>query len=188
MMRSLSLMSAAALLCAAGAVHAGSDSGIYVGGSIGNANVDYSDNILNLGKLKFDDDDVGYKAFVGYNLGIIPFLNLAIEGTYYDFGTQDGELGNTGIDGKAEVTAWSAAGLVGFNLGPFGIFGKVGAVNWDGDFDAGSISNSDDGTDPLYGLGAKFQIGSLAVRGEYELLDLSDGDIDYFSVGLSWTF
>ncbi len=164
---------------------AGKDSGFYIGGSLGNASLDYSES-HSAGDIDFDDDDTAYKVFAGYNFGLVPLIDIAAEVSYVDFGKHEGEVANI-TNNKLEVEAWTAVGLVGFNLGPIGVFGKMGLATWDGDI-SGPLNGSDDGTDPLYGLGAKLQLGSLAVRAEYELFDLDKIDIDYFSVGASYTF
>ena len=39
-----------------------------------------------------------------------------------------------------------------------------------------------------YGVGIKFQIGSAAVRAEYERFEVEDADIDFISAGVTWTF
>lgn len=166
---------------------AGSESGFYIGGSTGTASIDYSENDPDVGEINFDDDDTGYKVFAGYNLGLVPFLNLAVEGSYVDFGSQEGEIAS--IPGfSIDTTAFAGFGLVGFDLGPVGLFAKAGMFSWDVDFDTPLGSVSESGTDPAYGLGAKVQLGSIAVRAEYELFDLDDIEIDYFSVGASYTF
>ena len=84
--------------------------------------------------------------------------------------------------------ALAAFGLAGLNLGPFGIFAKAGAANWDGDV-SGRISGDDDGTDPVYGLGARFALGSFQIRAEYEYFDIDVVDgIDFISASLLYTF
>ena len=71
------------------------------------------------------------------------------------------------------------------------LFARVGAVNWDADvsvsgFDAGGGA---DGTDFTYGAGAQFRVGSLGIRAEYEVFDISDADnVDLLSLGVTWTF
>lgn len=187
MTRTIPSVVAVTLFSLSGAVFAGSESGLYVGASVGSASVDYTDSDPDVGDIDFDDDDVGYKIFAGYNLGMIPIVDVAVEGAYVDFGEFKGDINNVG-DNKLEVTGWTLAALAGANLGPVGLFGKVGAINWDGDLDTSLGSASDDGTDPLYGVGAKFQLMSIQVRAEYELFDLEDSDIDFFSVGAAWTF
>ncbi|SFL91522.1 outer membrane beta-barrel protein [Marinobacter zhejiangensis] len=187
MIRSICSMTAFTFLLMSGAVFAGSDSGLYVGASVGSSQLDYSDNDPDLGEVDFDDDDAGYKIFAGYNLGFVPLVDVAVEGAYVDFGEFGGKINNVGGN-DLEVTGWTLAGLAGVNLGPVGLFAKVGAIDWDGDIDGSVGSGSDDGTDPLYGIGAKFQLMSFQVRAEYELFDLDEVDIDYFSVGAAFTF
>jgi len=177
----------AAVVGASGSVFAGGDSGFYLGGSVGNAKADYSED-TDFGDIDFSDEDNAYKIFAGYNFGLVPFLNLAVEGAYVDFGSFEDEV--RGLPGKveADADAFTAAGLVGFDLGPVGLFAKAGLVSWDGDVKALGESDSQSGTDPLYGVGAKIQLGSFAVRAEYEMYDLDELEIDYFSVGASYTF
>lgn len=162
---------------------AGSDSGLYLGASLGSAGMDYSENDPDIGDISFDDSDSAYKVFAGYNLGIVPFLNLAVEGAYVDFGSHEGEIAEA-TGNKIDSNGWSAFGLAGFDLGPVGIFGKAGFIAWDSELNG----DSESGTDPAYGLGAKIQLGSIAVRAEYELFELEELDIDYFSVGAAYTF
>ncbi|MBA57117.1 MAG: cell envelope biogenesis protein OmpA [Pseudomonadales bacterium] len=164
--------------------YAGSDSGVYVGASVGTADVDYSDSAAS---AKFDDSDTGYKFFAGYNFGLVPFLNLAVEGGYMDLGSVEGEIANT-TGNKIEANGWAAYGVGGFDMGPIGVFAKVGYFAWDSDFKTSLGNDSDSGTDPAFGLGAKFQLGSFAVRAEYEVFDLDKADIDYISVGAAYTF
>ncbi|HVK99746.1 MAG TPA: outer membrane beta-barrel protein, partial [Dongiaceae bacterium] len=87
-----------------------------------------------------------------------------------------------------DVDGFTAFGLVGFDLGPIGLFGKVGVLSWDNEISADDFSTDDSGNDPAYGLGAKFQIGSFSLRAEYELFDLDEVDIDMYSVGAAYTF
>ena len=163
---------------------AGSDSGIYIGGSIGSADVEYSDSANN---IDFDDSDTGYKVFAGYNFGLVPLFDIAAEVAYIDFGSTDGEINNL-TNNSLDATGWTASGLVGFDMGPFGVFGKVGYFSWDVDVDSAFGKDSDSGSDPAYGVGAKIQLGSIAARAEYEIFKLDEVDIHYFSVGAAFTF
>jgi opacity protein-like surface antigen len=168
------------LLSISGLATAGQESGLYIGGSLGQAWLDISEN-----DVDFDDDDWGYKIFAGYNFGLIPLLDLAVEGSYVDFGEASSrEIGNQDVD----ITGWDVFGLACFNLGPIGVFGKVGQIWWDSDSDAIQDFLDDSGNDMAYGIGVRFQIGSIALRAEYELFDLDIADVDYVSVGAAWTF
>lgn len=153
---------------------AGSDSGLYAGGSFGTSEISEDDF----------DDATGYKIFGGYNFGMVPFVNLAAELSYLDFGSFDAEVGSTTVD----ATALALSVLVGFDFGPVGVFGKAGYFSWDAEVDSDQGNTSDDGTDPAYGIGAKFQLGPFSLRAEYEVFDLDGTDIDFYSVGAAYTF
>ena len=155
-------------------VFAGADSGFYIGAGIGNAPVEV---------LDFDENDFAFKVFGGYNFGVIPLLDLAVEAAYVDFGNPSTRSVSVGVTGV------NAFGLAGLNFGPFGVFAKVGLVNWDADISFDTFKSSDSGTDPAYGIGARFQFGSLALRAEYELYDLgSSSDVSMLSVSAVFTF
>jgi len=136
----------------------------------------------------FSESDTAYKIFGGYNFGIIPLIDLAVEGSYVDLGSSSATL-STGTTIQSEISGWDAFGLAALTFGPFGVFGKVGIIAWDSDFNIGGVPGSDSGSDPAYGLGAKLQFGSLAARAEIEYFDVGDLDDAFMgSVGLSWTF
>jgi hypothetical protein len=184
-MNSGQLLAATTLLTAAlasGPAVAGADSGFYLGAGVGQASV--GDISIDGGdSFSFDGDDTGYKAIVGFNFGWIPLIDLAVEGSYFDFGEPD----DGGV--KVDADALAAFGVVGANLGPIGIFGKVGAVNWDAKASGEGGSADDDGTDPAYGIGARFQLGSFQIRAEYELFDIDAvDDVDFLSASLLYTF
>ncbi|MGD2054775.1 MAG: outer membrane beta-barrel protein [Gammaproteobacteria bacterium] len=151
---------------------AGADSGFYIGAGVGDASVKEAD---------FDASDSAYKIFGGYNIGFIPLVDFAVEASYVDFGNPSTDAGNV------EVKGFNAYGLAGLSFGPFGVFAKAGALSWDSDATFGTLTESDSGTDPAYGVGARFAIGSFAVRAEYEVYDL-DADLDMVSVSGVFTF
>ena len=167
---------------------AGSDSGFYIGGSVGQATVEFQDQTSTGETFDFSESDSAYKIFGGYNFGIIPLIDLAVEGSYVDLGEASTTL-STGATAGVEISGWDAFGLAALTFGPFSVFGKAGVIAWDSDFNIGGVTGSDSGSDPAYGLGAKLQFGSLAARAEIEYFDVGDLD-DLFmgSVGLSWTF
>jgi len=54
---------------------------------------------------------------------------------------------------------------------------------------AGSVSLSDDGTDPFYGLGLTYQITKeFGARVEFERYEFDEEDVDYTSAGLTFSF
>ena len=133
---------------------AGADSGFYIGGGAGESDA--------------SETDTAYKAFGGFNFGVIPLIDLAVEASYVDMGT------------AADITAINAFGLGGLSFGPFGVFVKAGVAEIDT-----KLGSSE--TEGVYGVGARFQFGSLAVRAEYEEYDVV-GDLSMISVSGVWTF
>ena len=170
------------------AAFAGTESGFYAGAGAGQASVgDISVDQGNLaGDINFDGSATGYKIFAGYNFGVIPLLDFAVEGGYVDFGNSDDTVGSVKVE--TDVTGWDLFGLIGANIGPIGLFAKAGMIRWDGKVSEPGESASDDGTDPAYGIGARFKIGSLEIRAEYEAFDLSVSDLDMISASGVWTF
>jgi hypothetical protein len=171
-------------LCLAPAA-AMADSGFYLGGSAGMATVD-----IDVGSSEddfgFDEDDFAWKLFGGY-VWDLPLIDLGVEAGYVDFGepSRSTEAGNIEADGSG-VNLWGVAGI---DVGPVGLFGKLGAIAWDFDGVAFDDPFSEDGTDPAYGIGAKFMLWSLEARIEYEYFDVDGADrVDLLSAGLVWVF
>ena len=171
--RILFICLAGSIMAMPSAAVAGADSGFYIGAGVGDASVKDSD---------FDESDSAYKLFGGYNIGFIPLVDFAVEASYVDFGKP------TTTGSSIEVTGFNAYGLAGLSFGPFGVFAKAGALRWDEDSTFGTVSSSDSGTDPAYGVGARFAIGSFAVRAEYEVYDLDNTDLGMASISGVFTF
>ena len=156
------------------------DNGIYVCASVGQANLQI-DNLGDVSAADFDGDDTGFKV-IG---GIRPLDWIGFEASYVDFGRPDDNVLGQHLEAKSDGIAGFAVGFV--DIGPFDIFGKLGAINWDSNF-SGGLEKSD-GTDFAYGVGAQFRFFSLAVRAEYEKFDLSGvDDLNMLSLGLTYTF
>jgi hypothetical protein len=168
------LLAAALLACSFTAKAA--DNGIYLGASLGRANVD-----IDRGLLEVDDDDTGFKIIAG----VRPLDWLAIEANYVDFGTaRDGVV-------SSENDAFSAFAVGFLSFGPADLFGKVGLVRSDASVRVRNFGKvfDEDGTDPAYGIGVQFRLLSLSVRAEYEIYDVDNvDDLSLFSIGVTYTF
>ena len=159
---------------------AGSDSGLYLGGSIGQSSVEQDFG----GGVNFDEEDTGYKVILGYNFGIVPLIDLGIEADYRDFGTFE-----SGGVASVDVVTYDVFGVAGLTFGPFALFGKLGFSDSEIDAVVADVEASDSDSATAYGIGAKFQLGSLAVRAEYETFDLDNiDDLNMLSVGATVTF
>ena len=166
---------------------AGSDSGFYLGGGVGSGTLNADVPTGGATNPEFSGNATAYKAFAGYNFGAVPFLDLAIEGGYVNRG-EPGDVVEL-LPITASIDGVSAFGVAGVNLGPVGLFAKAGVINWDAEIVVDGLAESDSGSDTAYGVGAKMQFGSLAVRLEAERFDIKDiNDLYMVSLGLVWTF
>ncbi len=164
---------------------AAADSGFYLGGSVGSASVD-ADLGVELPILpEFDETDTGYKLFAGYNWQLSA-LALGIEGAYNNFGNPSTNFGIIPI--AIEPTGYSVFGVAALGLGPIDLFAKAGVLAWDADAIIDGEVSTEDGSDPGYGVGLRFNIGSLQIRGEYEVFDVDEADLSMLSVGLAFQF
>jgi len=162
-----------------------SHAGGYIGASVGQSYIEVNtgDPLI---PVNFDEEDFGWKAMIGYEFDLP--INLGVEASYVDFGAPSGDVVGTQIE--VDANGFAGFGTVGFDLGPLGVFGKLGVISWDADltidgFDAGS----DDGTDTAYGVGVKFGLGSVDIRGEYEIFDIEGSeDVAMLSIGIVWSF
>jgi len=171
------------------ALGAQAESGLYAGGSVGSvtiqADIPDEDNIDEV--FEFDENDFAWKAFAGYNFDLT-VVDLAIEGGYVDLGAPSGDILGTNVE--LDANGWDIFGLAGLQLGPIGAFAKAGVISWDVEATVeGLDAGDDDGTDPAYGVGVRFNVGSFEIRGEYEMFDLDNvDDVFMLSAGLVWTF
>ena len=158
------------------------DNGIYLGASIGQSGIDIDEAGFDGGD--FSSDATGFKVIAGWR-----FLDwLSIEGNYVDLGSGDDTVDGDRLEVDASGLSLSAVGFL--PIGPVDLFARVGAINWDADFEVEDFGKiSDDGTDLTYGVGAQFRVWGLSVRAEYEQFDIEDVDtVDLISLGVTWTF
>jgi outer membrane immunogenic protein len=185
--RRLPLSVTAALLASFVALTpAESQAGGYIGGSVGQSYIELNTGTPTVPET-FDEEDFGFKGFAGYDFDLA-VINLGVELAYVDFGAPSGDV--LGTQFELEVNGFAGFGTIGVDLGPVGVFGKYGVVSWDASISADGLDiGSEDGSDPAYGVGLKFGVGSLEVRGEYEIFDIEDSeDVAMVSVGLVWRF
>ena len=170
------------------------DSGFYVGGSIGGASIEADiENDPTLPTLpdEIDEDDTGFKVFGGF-MWDNPLIDLGVEVGYVDFGQPEVNVptvvGDVGVEFETSgINLW---GIAGTEVGPLDVFAKLGYVSWDIEATIENVqgSISDDGSDIGYGVGAAFNLGSLQIRGEWELYDIEDADVSMLSLGVAFRF
>lgn len=166
---------------------ANADSGFYVGGSLGGATIEanFGDTGIPGFPEDIDEDDTAYKVFAGYKFDL-PVLDLGVEAGYVDFGAPEIDVLAEEVD--LEPTGINLWGIAGIEAGPVDLFAKLGYISWDIEASVQGQSVSDDGSDLGYGVGLSFGLGSLSVRGEYEVYDIEDADVSMLSLGLVYQF
>ena len=182
----IALLAGAATLTLAAINADAAESGFFMGGSIGTAAVEANVNdgiVLPDPAPIFDEDDFGWKFLAGYDFALSDAFFLGIEGGYVDLGSPSADVLTVPI--SLDPTGLNLYGTAGVDIGPVGLFVKYGFVDWEVDGNIGGIEFKDDGNDPAYGVGVRFNLGSVEIRGEYEIFDISDTeDVTLLSAGI----
>jgi len=177
------------------------EQGFYLGANIGTAEVDYSlsdaadlDDGGNFSNVDIDDSDTTFGLNAGYRVN--PYF--AVEVGYQDFGEYSISANSDGsgffwFPGPVEATAE----VTGIMLGVKGIFpvqenfevyGKAGMNRWDADYDytdtCCTVSESDDGTDAYFGIGATYILNKVGLSAGYTRFDVADTDLDVFALSV----
>ena len=164
-MKAHSLLAAA--LCALPLLAGAADGGIYLGAGAGRGHIE--DN-----PRSFDSTDTAYKGFVGYRFGGLPLIDLAAEIGYVNFGHPAQAV--AGQTFEYQLRGGTAAGLVIIPVGPIDLIGKVGAIRWTLERNAGSTPSSHTSTSAFGGAGIGFRLWKLGLRAEYEYFDIKGVD------------
>lgn len=159
--------------------------GWYVGGAFGESEAkDLCKEFPASQGFDCDDEDSSLKIFAGRQVS----ENLGFEFGYIDFGEAD-VLDNVGDTADFEATGLTAAVVGTLPLGDkWTLFGKFGVVRWDTDVDInvapfGSFSDSEDGIDPMYGFGVKYEFTDrISGRAEFETFQDVGDDVDGFTI------
>lgn len=182
MNRILSVTLAAALLSGFCMSPANAATGLYLGAGLGQSTIKET-----TGGANFDATDAGYKAFVGYRFGLIPIIDLAVEGGYTDFGKPSQTIGGQNV--QIKLHGYDAAALLIFPLGPIDLYGKAGVLSWKADVTPSGTGSSTSGSDPFYGVGVGFYIWKIGIRAEYERYNIKDTDtVQMYSVSALFQF
>lgn len=180
MHKCLGLSAFAALgLMAVTAAQADTQPGFYAGVGLGQSTIDVGLS---------DDSDMSFKVFGGYSFN----EHFAVELAYIDGGSVEERQGPSSVE--VEVTGLSAMAVGRLPVNDtFSLYGKLGLASYDVEvtfsdpfFGSGSVKDSDE--EVMYGIGAAFGFGQFELRGEYEMVDVSDGDFNLFSVSGLYRF
>jgi OOP family OmpA-OmpF porin len=206
----LAFFSALALLAASGSAFSQEKqhSGLYVGGSVGQATMDYASDAVPVSgatqsSLSKDERNAAFKVFVGYRINDY----FALEGGYSNYGTfsatREVAAPVTGsVRADTKVSGGHLDGLLIYPMDRFSVFARLGvmATNTRTVYTATGVTpNNTDATkrelNARFGLGAGYEFNKVVgARFEYERVlnpgneRTGDADISMFSLGLVLKF
>jgi OmpA-OmpF porin, OOP family len=184
----VAILSLAALAFAGPALAQHKESGIYIGGAIGQA--EQSDQCSNPGPgVSCDNKDGAWKIFGGFQFN----RHVAVELGYANLGEATASLGATSA--TDEATAFEVVALGMLPIGDrFAIFAKAGFFR--GELERTSnnplvATGTNEQTDFTFGLGVRFDIThNIGLRAEWQrYIDLGEiTDVDLISLGVQFKF
>lgn len=167
------------LLCVS-SVHA---KGFYLGGSLGASFVKWEWSDLEVDDFELSGADFAYKIFGGYK--VIPFLSF--EGGYRNLGQVSDQLED--IVYAAETKGWDIEAMGILPLGVAHVWAKAGYFFWSSDGGILDDPTSESGSDFMWGLGGDLSVLTIAVRLEWEKLEIQDANhISMFTGGVTFGF
>lgn len=174
------------------------DPGFYIGGALGQSSFD----VECAGTTSCDDSDSSWKIFGGYHFN----KHFAVEFGYADLGqtTASVPVPPFNVNIAFETTVWDLVAVGSLPIADrFSIFGKAGLYMADTEVNGsaaglGSVSESDNNTDLIYGIGARFDFTrNLGVRLEWQRYQdvggeffgvTAETDVDVISAAVIWKF
>jgi hypothetical protein len=165
--------------------------GVYVGGSVGRAQIDATAPYVG----RFKESHSAFKLMVGLR----PLSLVGAELAYFDFGHPSRLIGFIPTDVSMKGAA--ALGILHLPVPIVDIYAKAGLARLQSTVTATSVcppgayciaaptpapvSRANMGF--ASGAGAQFKFGSCAVRGEYERFSAAGGHPSLLSIGATWT-
>ena len=192
------------LALATTSAHAADPLGIYLGGSVGDAQVQADGGSFT--SAVFSERHTAFKGMAGLR----PIELLGAEVEYFDFGTPTGPIGSFNTQTPVRMRGAAAFGLVYLPVPIIDLFAKaglarlrstVGPIQYTGPAPLGTgmtcvigvqcsglprFDRND--TKVALGIGAQHRFGSLAVRGEFERFTAAGGKPTLLSLGVTWGF
>jgi OOP family OmpA-OmpF porin len=178
----------AGLLAALAGPAAAQETGLYFGGSIGQAVYKAScEKAVFAGTCK--DNDTAWRAILGYQLS----RNYALEVGYAYLG----ELESEGLLGTstAEAKGFDLSVLANMHLmDRLSLLGRFGAYRLRANSEGASVTDAETSGGFTFGLGLAYDLGWLGLRAEWQRYDgvgygsIGEDDIDFLSLGVRLTF
>ncbi len=160
-----------------------------VGGSIGSGFQDKSITSIQGEDFKFDGRDFAWKAY-----GAVDWRFIGIEGGYRDFGAIETASMDTTLTSQTTGGDLMAKGT--FRLAILEIFGKAGgffkrtenSLFRDNEDLGDAIDKLETGTSFIWGVGVGINLGTVALRAEWEQVQTSPSRLGMLSFGVNVGF
>ena len=124
-----------------------------------------------------DDDDTLMGLRVG--TGILPFID--IEAGIIDLG----EVSDEGA--SLETSTKYIAVKPTLTLPLLDVYARAGLHQWEYDWSYGGLTDSDDGTDPMYGVGVDYFISDyISLGASYTRYEIEDGEVDGYELNATF--
>jgi hypothetical protein len=172
------------------------DEGFYIGGGVGQFDIEI-DGVDGLDEAigRLDDSDTAWQAFVGWRLN--PYISL--QAAYVDYGGPEDDISSSGSSGnyRAELSGFAPSVIGTLPLGPVELSAKLGYYFYDLDITANiddplspDFDSEDSGEDVFYGVGVGMTFFErLHAKLEYEKIDLEGvDDSNAFWLTGQWRF
>lgn len=177
--KGISTIAAVAALAFAGGAYAqdNDDSGLYLGGGVGQFNVDI-DDVDDVPETidNYSSDDTAWKAFIGYRMN----KNLAFEAAYVNLGSPEDTIApDTTLEVETDGFAPYIVGTLPFAA--FELFAKAGYLIYDTEARVtsplGSVVVEDSGDEFTWSAGLGLTLAdTFNLRLEYEMFDVQQVD------------
>jgi hypothetical protein len=193
------ILAATLLALGSGAAYAQSpdnDEGLYIGGGVGQFDIEI-DGVDGVDEAfgRLDDSDTAWQAFVGWRIN--PYISL--QAAYVDYGGPEDDISTGGSSGnyRAELAGFAPSVIGTLPLGPVELSAKLGYYFYDLDITANiddptdpDFDSSDSGEDVFYGAGVGMTFFErLHAKLEYEKIDLEGvDDSNAFWLSGAWRF
>ncbi|GAB5556768.1 MAG: hypothetical protein SchgKO_09810 [Schleiferiaceae bacterium] len=139
---------------------------LYIGAGFGNSFYNQDIGELTGDDFKLNENALGWKVYGGYRMGFI-----GIEGGYRDLGSVSDE--NGGNLWETKLTSWDFAATGKLDIGPLYAQAKAGAAFYKSTVTVANLSDSENTTSFLWGVGAGVTLGKLGLGLSYESIDMS---------------
>lgn len=153
---------------------------LFVGGSLGQADVASSFTDPDVGNVQVSGTDFAYRLFAGLRFGL-----FGAEAGFRDFGRLSES--SEGGDFSTDTDGVDAFATANFSIGPVHLFAKGGVIFWDTTVGLDGVQFDSSGSDLAWGVGVAYQKDRFGFRLEYEAFDVSNPD-DLATISLGVTF